>query len=97
MFNKRTQILLLQSCSPQATTDIAVKDAEGGPGLAFIAYTTAVAEMPLPQLWAAAFFFMMVTLALNSEFGTVEACVTPLRDFKMFAKMPREVYKCTVK
>ena len=74
-----------------------MKDAEGGPGLAFIAYTTAVAEMPLPQLWAAAFFFMMVTLALNSEFGTVEACVTPLRDFKMFAKMPREVYKCTVK
>ena len=47
--------------------------------------------MPLPQLWAAAFFFMMVTLALNSEFGTVEACVTPLRDFKMFSNIPREV------
>lgn len=68
-----------------------MKDVEGGPGLAFIAYATAVSEMPLPQLWAAAFFFMMVMLALNSEFGTVEACVTPLRDFKMFAKLRREV------
>ncbi|KAL5258866.1 hypothetical protein ACHWQZ_G009358 [Mnemiopsis leidyi] len=75
----------------EETTGIKVADVEGGPGLAFIAYTTAVAEMPLPQLWAAAFFFMMVTLALNSEFGTVEACVTPLRDFKIFAKMPREL------
>ena len=75
---------------------VKVKDTEGGPGLAFIAYTTAVAEMPLPQLWAASFFFMMVTLALNSEFGTVEALITPLRDFKIFSKMRREVSSSSV-
>lgn len=73
------------------TTGTAVKNVEGGPGLAFVAYTTAVAEMPLPQLWSVAFFFMMVLLALNSEFGMVEGCVTPLRDFEFFKKIPREV------
>ena len=75
----------------QTTTGIRVEDVEGGPGLAFIAYTTAVAEMPLPQLWAAMFFFMMVLLALCSEFGSIEACVSPLVDFKIFKGVRREV------
>lgn len=38
-----------------------------GPGLAFIAYPRAVAMMPLPQLWAASFFIMIVFLGLDSE------------------------------
>ena len=72
-------------------TGIPVRDVEGGPGLAFIAYTTAVAEMPLPQLWSTSFFFMMIMLALNSEFGTLEAIVTPLKDFKALAGLSKEV------
>ena len=77
----------------QTTTGIRVEDVEGGPGLAFIAYTTAVAEMPLPQLWAAMFFFMMVLLAIDSEFGTIEAIISPLHDFKCFEKVRKEVRK----
>lgn len=40
-----------------------------GPGLAFIAYPRAVALMPLPQLWAVAFFIMIIFLGLDSEVG----------------------------
>lgn len=38
-----------------------------GPGLAFIAYPQAVAMMPLPQLWSAFFFIMVIFLGLDSE------------------------------
>ena len=75
----------------QKMLDIDVEDVQGGPGLAFIAYPTAVSQMPLPQLWAAAFFFMMVLLAIDSEFGTIEACIGPLQDYPFFQKIRREV------
>ena len=75
----------------EASLGTPVVDVEGGPGLAFIAYTTAVAQMPLPQLWSAAFFFMMVLLAIDSEFGTIEACIGPLQDYPLFQRVRKEV------
>ncbi|KAM8867258.1 sodium- and chloride-dependent GABA transporter 2-like [Synchiropus picturatus] len=54
--------------------------AESGPGLAFIAYPRAVALMPLPQLWAAFFFIMIILLGLDSEFVYQEALVTTISD-----------------
>ncbi|XP_070701920.1 sodium- and chloride-dependent GABA transporter 2-like [Pempheris klunzingeri] len=54
--------------------------AESGPGLAFIAYPRAVAMMPLPQLWAAFFFIMMIFLGLDSEFVCLEGLVTSISD-----------------
>ncbi|XP_040014958.1 sodium- and chloride-dependent GABA transporter 2-like [Xiphias gladius] len=54
--------------------------AESGPGLAFIAYPRAVSLMPLPQLWAVAFFVMVIFLGLDSEFVCQEALVTTISD-----------------
>uniref|UniRef100_A0A671XTN9 Transporter n=1 Tax=Sparus aurata TaxID=8175 RepID=A0A671XTN9_SPAAU len=54
--------------------------AESGPGLAFIAYPRAVAMMPLPQLWAACFFVMIIFLGLDREFVCLEGLVTCISD-----------------
>ncbi len=38
-----------------------------GPGLVFIVYPQAFANMPVAQLWAVMFFFMLLCLGLDSE------------------------------
>ncbi|XP_074527626.1 sodium- and chloride-dependent GABA transporter ine [Halichoeres trimaculatus] len=60
---------------------IPVKDlAVDGPGLVYVVYPQAFANMPVPQLWAVLFFFMLLCLGLDSEFAMVEVMVTSLMD-----------------
>lgn len=38
-----------------------------GPGLIFVVYPQAISKMPLGQMWAVLFFFMLLCLGLNSQ------------------------------
>ncbi|XP_050406480.1 sodium- and chloride-dependent GABA transporter 1 [Patella vulgata] len=51
-----------------------------GPGLAFITYPEALSQLPLPQLWAVLFFLMLLFVAIDSMFVSVEVCVTTVTD-----------------
>merc|ERR1712079_660618 len=54
--------------------------AQGGPGLAFVVYPTAVALMPCAPFWAFTFFFMLVLVGIDSEFVGVEGFVVAITD-----------------
>lgn len=51
-----------------------------GEGLVFIVYSDAIASMPFSFFWAIIFFFMLITLGLDSTFGGLEAMITGLCD-----------------
>lgn len=52
----------------------------GGPGLAFIVYPEGISRMPLPPVWSALFFLMMLILGLSTMFSGTELVFTALID-----------------
>ncbi|XP_045166607.2 sodium- and chloride-dependent betaine transporter-like isoform X2 [Mercenaria mercenaria] len=53
---------------------------QSGPGLAFVAFPTALSLMPLPQLWSVLFFLMLIAVVFDSLFGMLETVTSGIID-----------------
>ena len=53
---------------------------DGGPGLAFVAFPYALAQLPAPAWWSLIFFFMLVTLGIDSAFSITESVLAGIVD-----------------
>lgn len=67
-----------------------------GPGLIFITFANAFLTMENQgaPLWSTLFFIMLVLLGIDSEFGTLEAFISPFYDLNL-VNIRKEVFTGT--
>ncbi|CAN9512333.1 unnamed protein product [Ophioblennius macclurei] len=60
---------------------VSVRDVvDEGFGLTFIAYPEALSKLPISPLWSILFFFMLLTVGLDSQFAGIEVITTSFVD-----------------
>lgn len=72
--------------------DVFLSQNSEGSGLAFIAMNEAVNQMPASVFFSFIFFFMMVTLGLDSMYGCLEGILTSLKDVRFIRERVREEF-----
>lgn len=75
---------------PQCDLKTELDRSASGTGLAFIVFTEAINQFPNANLWSIMFFLMLLTLGLDSQFGTLEGLLSSIADLKLSPKMNRE-------
>ena len=61
---------------------VAVPDVvQSGPGLAFVVFPEALSLMPLPWLFSALFFIVLLTLGIDSAFSLIESFTAAFREY----------------
>ncbi|KAG6937199.1 solute carrier family 6 member 14, partial [Chelydra serpentina] len=62
---------------------------DSGFDLAFVAYPSALSQLPVAPLWSFLFFFMLLLLGLDSQFASMETVTTTIQDIypKVMKKM----------
>ncbi|XP_068105669.1 sodium- and chloride-dependent neutral and basic amino acid transporter B(0+)-like [Hyperolius riggenbachi] len=78
--------------SEKAVSEIA----DSGFGLAFIAYPEALTKLPVSPLWSFLFFFMLLTLGLDSQFAMIETITTSIQDAFPELMRKRRIYITSV-
>jgi len=57
-----------------------------GTGFVFIVFAQAIATLPGSNFWAVLFFLMLLTLGIDSSFGTIEGALAALVDLQFKVK-----------
>eukprot|EP00111_Clytia_hemisphaerica_P021390 TCONS_00062959-protein len=78
------------------SVDYFLDQTSGGSGLAFVAFTEAIDLLPGSIFFAILFFLMLVTLGLDSAFGSLEGVLTSVIDMKIFPKLRDEWKMVTI-
>ncbi|KAH9495649.1 hypothetical protein Btru_015549, partial [Bulinus truncatus] len=79
-----------ESTHPACDFQKIISESASGTGLAFIAFTEAINQFPLAPLWSVLFFLMLLTLGLDSMFGTLEGAITSFNDMMLFPRIRKE-------
>ena len=72
--------------------DVPVEEvARSGPALAYVAYPEAIAQLPWSPLWAAVFFLMLISVAIDTQLAVFETVLSGITD--MFPVLQQGRYR----